>query len=161
MSKRVADQQLSGESSKPRPRVNSSGPRQVFDEIKGKAYDASAYQVDRSVPYEEEFPPSNAVLVPAFVHWNTAAPPGKGPTAPPPPIRQQFLWRWQPGASLALSAQRCLRQLQPHQRCTKHAPQLRGLDLALQSDLCAVLSPGTASCTTSRRQRHAMALRRL
>ena len=98
MSKRAADGELAGEAAKSRARVNSSGPKQVFEEIKETAYGASAYQVDRKVLYEEEFVPSDAVLVPAFVHWNTAAPPGRGPTAPPAPIRQQVLWKWQPGA---------------------------------------------------------------
>jgi hypothetical protein len=71
-------------------------PRSTYYEILANAYDATEYDVDRSVLYEEHHPTSDAVLVPAFVNWNTSAPPARGLPSPNT-ITQEFLWRWTPG----------------------------------------------------------------
>jgi hypothetical protein len=82
-------------------------PRSTYREIVDQAYDACEYEVNRSVLYEEHHPNSDAVLVPAFVNWNTSAPPARGLPSPNT-IMQELLWRWTPGKQNPL-VNRCCR----------------------------------------------------
>jgi hypothetical protein len=92
--KRPAESDVGHGNGKLPRRLQTAAPRQTFEEIKAAAYDGCGYNVDRSVRYEEEHPASDAVLIPTFVHLNTAAL-GKGASANP--TSQEFLWRHTPG----------------------------------------------------------------
>ena len=77
--------------------AQAAQPGHVYKAIRTQAYDSASYAVDRSVRYEEEHAPSDAALVPVFVHWNTAT------TKPSPqPLKHEFLWRWHAGENLLL-----------------------------------------------------------
>jgi hypothetical protein len=92
MSKRPGSQ--SPRASVKLPRLDETNPRAVFDSVKSEAYDnVTEYEVDRHARYEEEHTPSDAVLVPAFVQCIVG-------TAGAASLRQDLLWRWEPGVHL-------------------------------------------------------------
>lgn len=121
-SKRPAESEAAPGAAKA-PCTTPATPRSTYEEIVGLAYAAAEHDVDRSVLYEEHHAPTDAVLVPASVHYNTSAPQARGLTNAAA-VSQEFLWRWTPGACPPYCAATCRAQPRMH-TLHRHSTMLR------------------------------------